>query len=55
MADELRQAEIGDPDRLMLVDQEIGRLDVAVKDSLFMCVLERLGGLDADARHETPA
>ena len=51
---QLRQAEVGDPGDLVLVDQQVGRLDVAVQDPLVVGVLEGLGGLDADPRHEPP-
>jgi hypothetical protein len=41
----LCQAEIGDPDLPLRVEQEIGRLDVAVQYSLLMGILEGLGHL----------
>ena len=40
-------AEIGDPEVAAPVQQQVGRLDVAVDDPLVVCVAERLGGLDA--------
>ena len=47
----LGQAEVGDPDLALGVEQQVGRLDVAVEDALLMSVFERLGHLDADPRH----
>src|SRR5262249_19120416 len=42
------QAEVDDPRLAVAVDQDVRRLDVAVKDALGMCVGQRLGDLDAD-------
>jgi hypothetical protein len=44
---EPRQAEIGDPERAIGIDEEVGRLDVAMENSQAMGVLERVGGLGA--------
>ena len=41
------QAEIGDPEVALDVQQEVGRLDVAVHDAELVRVVERLGRLDA--------
>ena len=43
------QAEVGHPEVALGVEQEIGRLDVAVDDPALMGVVERLGGLDRQA------
>src|SRR5262249_22035161 len=50
----LGQAEIRDPDGTMRVQQQIGRLDVAVQRALAVSVGQRLGDLDADASHALP-
>ena len=39
------QPEIGDPDRSLVVDQEIGRLDIAMDDTVMMGMSQRLGRL----------
>ena len=44
------QAEVGDPDGPLVVEQQVRRLDVAVDDPLGMGVGQRLGDLDADPR-----
>ena len=44
---ESRQAEVGDPERAVGIDQEVGRLDVAMDDSQAMGVVKRVGGLGA--------
>ena len=41
------QAEVGDPQVAPDVDQQVGRLDVAVDDPQAMGVVEGLGGLQA--------
>ncbi len=43
--DQLGQAEVGDPDVALGVEQEIGRLDVAMDDPLAVGVVERIGDL----------
>ena len=47
-AEERGQAEVDEPHTAESVDQDVFRLDVAVDDAGFMCVLQRLG----DLRHE---
>ncbi len=42
---EQSQAEIGDPEIAAHVEQQVGRLDVAMDDAGLMCVFERLGRL----------
>ena len=42
------QPKIGDPDRSLLVDQEIGRLDVAMNDAVMVCVRQGFRGLQTD-------
>ena len=42
------QAEVGDPEFAGVVDQQVGRLDVAVEDAVLVGVVEGLGGLDAE-------
>ena len=46
-----RQAEIGDPEVAMHVNQQVGGLDVAVDDPLAMGIIEGLGGLQAQVGH----
>ncbi len=45
------QAEVGDPERAPLVDQDVGRLDVAVDHPQAVGVLDRLRRLDAQVGH----
>ena len=47
----LRQPEVGDPGGPLRVQEDIRRLDVAMQDALVMRVVQRLGDLQADARH----
>ena len=42
-----RQPEIRDPEVALHVQQEIGRLDVAVHDAELVCVIQSLGRLDS--------
>ena len=42
------QAEVGDPDVALRVEQQVRRLDVAVQDALVMGVLQGVGHLIAD-------
>ena len=44
----LGQAEIGDPDLALGIEQEVGGLDVAVENALLVGVFQGLGDLDAD-------
>ena len=50
----LRQAEVGDPDVALGVEQQVRWLDVAVEDSLAVGVGQRFGHLPADAGHALP-
>ena len=54
----LGQAEVGDPDGPLDVQQQVRRLDVAVQDPLAVGVVQGLGHLEADPRDllgEVPA
>ena len=51
VAGEPRQAEVGDPECAIAIDQEVGRLDVAMDDAQAMGVVERIGSLDSQAGH----
>ena len=42
------QPEVGHPDNALPVEQQVGRLDIAVQNSLFVSKLQRPGRLDAD-------
>ena len=44
----VRQAEVGHPDRPLLVKQKVRRLDIAMDHALGMSIGERLGNLHAD-------
>ena len=50
----LGQAEVGDPDVARVVQQQVGRLDVAVQDALAGGVGQGVGHLHADAGHALP-
>ena len=50
----LGEAEVGDPDTAMSVEEQVARFDVAVDDALLVGVLEGLGGLEADAGDALP-
>jgi hypothetical protein len=50
----LGQAEVGDPDDAARVEQQVGRLDVAVDDPLDVRVGQGIGHLDTDPRHPLP-
>ena len=45
------QAEVRHPDRSLLVDQQVGGLDVAMDHAMMVGVRERLGRLEADFRN----
>ena len=47
---DLGQAEVGDPDGPLVVEQQVRRLDVAVDHPLAVGVGQRLGHLHADPR-----
>ena len=47
----LGQAEVGDPDAALGVEQQVRRLDVAVDDPLAVGIGQGLGHLDADLGH----
>ena len=47
----LGQAEVGDPDVALRVEQEVARLDVTVQHPLAVGVLQRLRDLHADPGH----
>jgi hypothetical protein len=49
LADVERQAEVGDLHVVLVVDQDVGRLDVAVHDALAVGVVERHAALEHDA------
>jgi len=42
------EAEVGDPEFTLLVDQEVRRLDVTMQDASLVRVLERLGRLEPE-------
>ena len=42
------EAEVGDPQHATLVEEEVGRLDVAVNDTALVGVGQALRGLDAE-------
>jgi hypothetical protein len=44
-----REAEVGDPEFAGVVDEEVGRLDIAVENAVLMGMVERFGGLNAEA------
>ena len=50
----LGQAEVGDPHRAAHVQQQVGRLDVAVQDALLVGVFQGIGHLPADVGHALP-
>jgi len=54
-SNQLGQAEVGDPDGVVLVDQKVRRLDVAVEHPLLVGVGERLGRLRREEGGLTPA
>ena len=41
------ETEIGDPEPTGALDQEVGRFDIAMNDSLFVGMMERQGSLAA--------
>ena len=43
------QAEVGDPDLALRIEQQIRRLDVTMKNALLMGIFKRIGDLHADA------
>src|SRR5262249_6016370 len=51
LLDQLRDAEIGDPDLPAIVEQEVRWLDVAMQHALRMRVCQRLSDLNADTGH----
>ena len=51
---QLRQPEVGNPYRAAIVQQQVGRLDVAVQGPLPVGVFQGVGHLNADPRHAPP-
>jgi hypothetical protein len=45
----LGQPEVGHPDVAAIVQQQVGRLDIAMEDALAVGILQGLGYLHADA------
>ena len=41
------QAKVGDPEGALRIDQEVSRLDVAMKDAQAMSVVQCVGGFDS--------
>ena len=48
LARQPRQAEIGHPEVAGAIDEQVGRLDVAVQDAVLVGVLQRVGSLDSE-------
>ncbi len=44
----LCKAEVGDPNLAFVVEYQVRRLDVAMNDSNFVCVVNSAGGIAAD-------
>ena len=44
VSEALGEAEVGDARLVLVVNDDVGRLEVAVDDAVFVCVVNRLGG-----------
>ena len=54
LIDRLRQPEVRDPNRGVLIKQQVGRLDVAVQRALPVGVVQSVGHLHTDPRDTLP-
>ncbi len=50
--EDLGQAEIGDPQCTLMIEQQVGRLDIAMQDALSVRIGQRLGRLHAEPGDE---
>ena len=48
------QSEVGNPDVVFPVNQQVGRFDVTVQDAVPVCIVNRIGYLNTNVRNLGP-